>query len=982
MFENLERRFLLTLVPDASNVITLNATEGNDSWELTMVSGILYWKDLNSGAADQTAAAFSGGIKVNMNGGNDLLRLRTRYDTRAVLVKATLSGGLGNDTILGGDARDLMSGNDGDDRLDGRLGPDVLSGDGGFDTADYSNRLNPVQVTLDGSAVSNDGEAGEADAVLTEAVLTGSGNDKLFGSAAADYLDAGAGNDTIVGGLGNDTLTGGIGADQIFGQDGNDYMFAREGLLDQINDGTGTDSASVDSTAIGDVVSDVATAATPPAPSSNTALAAANLLATQFPLWGANNFTLDSTFGAGTGKVIQVLDGQYAQVNDAAHQLVEVSPGVYEQKIVVVGTMLGSRGDYDFMVTRFNANGSLDTSFGTNGFVLTDFSTGSGYNTDVASSVVIDSAGRIIVAGSSLKRSDLSNSTLQGYADYAIARYTAAGRIDRTFASNGKAMWDVGGPQSDDRATGLAIQTVGTQTYYVVGGTMGLAFKNANPNFPTADWGVVRWTSAGVQDTTFGVRRVQFGDPMTTQDYAAGLAVDPATNNIWIGGYTGTSSYDFATAALSASGGLVAGSKQTLDLGGSDLVLGLTIANNKLYLVGQSISGGLSAGALATFGISGGDLGVNLASATVSDVGNVVFRDIGFNAAGRGVVVGSVDNGGASNFLGYRFDPETLAGDEVAADIDLGGVDGAYATLVANDQVLAVGLSGDDLGMARFKLERPIAEYFLSYEEVQNTDFQWYDPDTNTFQSLPSYLQDRLRFSIGPDGTLTINGSSDSNDIGLSIDGNGLLQVYADGAVRTFPASAVTRVVVNGLDGNDLIYADPAFSKPVEINGGAGNDTAIGGSAADALNGDDGEDVLVGNAGNDTVAGGSGRDLLIGGQGADVLNGGGDDDILIGGYTSFDNDPETLDQIMAEWTSTHSYANRTANLNGTGTGGGLNGATYLKPGNASSKNIFDDGAVDSLTGNGGLDWFFAATKGGGADKVFDREKGENLSQVS
>ena len=63
-------------------------------------------------------------------------------------VRASVSGGPGNDGLRGGPASDLLFGSDGADTLKGRGGPDLLSGNGGTDTVDYSERSGRVTVTL------------------------------------------------------------------------------------------------------------------------------------------------------------------------------------------------------------------------------------------------------------------------------------------------------------------------------------------------------------------------------------------------------------------------------------------------------------------------------------------------------------------------------------------------------------------------------------------------------------------------------------------------------------------------------------------------------------------------------------------------------------------------------------------------------------------------------------------------------------------
>jgi Ca2+-binding RTX toxin-like protein len=87
-----------------------------------------------------------------------------------------------------------------------------------------------------------------------EAVITGSGNDTLTGSAGADSLTAGAGNDSLSGGDGNDSITGDVGNDTIdagLGQDtvtagaGNDLILALfDSFADTYAGDAGTDILS------------------------------------------------------------------------------------------------------------------------------------------------------------------------------------------------------------------------------------------------------------------------------------------------------------------------------------------------------------------------------------------------------------------------------------------------------------------------------------------------------------------------------------------------------------------------------------------------------------------------------------------------------------------------------------------------------------------------------------------------------------------
>jgi Ca2+-binding RTX toxin-like protein len=176
------------------------------------------------------------------------------------------------------------------------------------------------------------------------------------------------------------------------------------------------------------------------------------------------------------------------------------------------------------------------------------------------------------------------------------------------------------------------------------------------------------------------------------------------------------------------------------------------------------------------------------------------------------------------------------------------------------------------------------------------------------------------------------------------------------------PASIV-RIWIYGRAGNDIINVFPAVKIPAMVLGGVGNDRIEGGAS---------NDVIVGGAGNDTIFGGAGgRDLLIGGLGADTIRGtdsngktsADDDDILIGGRTSYDDDPQALCAIIAEWGSSSAYAQRVARLSQ-----GVNGLPPL-----SSATVFRDGAIDRLTGGPGLDWFFRSSE----DRILDKQQGES-----
>jgi uncharacterized delta-60 repeat protein len=97
---------------------------------------------------------------------------------------------------------------------------------------------------------------------------------------------------------------------------------------------------------------------------------------------------LDPTFGMG-GEVTTSFPGPL----DSQAQSAALQP---DGKIVVVGGVT-NRFVAGFGVARFNLDGSLDLSFGNGGTVNTTFSAAS--NTERATAVAIQGGGRIVVAG-------------------------------------------------------------------------------------------------------------------------------------------------------------------------------------------------------------------------------------------------------------------------------------------------------------------------------------------------------------------------------------------------------------------------------------------------------------------------------------------------------------------------------------------------------------------------------------------------------
>ena len=139
----------------------------------------------------------------------------------------------------------------------------------------------------------------------------------------------------------------------------------------------------------------------------------------------------------------------------------------------------------DFKIVRYNRNGSLDTSFGDGGIVTTIFPAGS-----YAFDVVLQADGKIIAAGTyfvDFNPGDMSDT------DFALARYNPDGTPDATFGAGGQVTTDFVGKEDD--AFTVLIQPDGKI----------IAVGSANDPVNFYDFAAVRYLSNGTIDTSFGV---------------------------------------------------------------------------------------------------------------------------------------------------------------------------------------------------------------------------------------------------------------------------------------------------------------------------------------------------------------------------------------------------------------------------------------------------------------------------------------------
>jgi len=150
---------------------------------------------------------------------------------------------------------------------------------------------------------------------------------------------------------------------------------------------------------------------------------------------------LDRSFGANG-----VVRTMFARYGASRAYDVAVQP---DGKIVAVGMRFrgtDAQDDELFAVARYRPDGKLDRTFSRDGLASVDF----GYGDADASAVAVQRGGRIVVAGSGARN---ANRTA---ADFAVARFRANGRLDRSFSGDGRATVDFGHRLADG-VHGLAL---------------------------------------------------------------------------------------------------------------------------------------------------------------------------------------------------------------------------------------------------------------------------------------------------------------------------------------------------------------------------------------------------------------------------------------------------------------------------------------------------------------------------------------------
>lgn len=210
-------------------------------------------------------------------------------------------------------------------------------------------------------------------------------------------------------------------------------------------------------------------------------------------------------------------------------------------KLVVAGFGIPNQSGSQalFGVARINTNGTLDNTFDSDGTRYISFTDGFSYS---ASGVAID------YAGNSASNPNYGKIVVTGYElnpstgsrRIAVARLTTGGSLDSSFDGDGRLLRSFGSGFTHTSSLGIVVQPTGK---YV------LACNGWVGDISTQDVGALRLNSNGSLDTTFGTAgQVVFDNGGA--DTIADIVIDPAGHVVLSGGNGG----DMMVTCLSADG--------------------------------------------------------------------------------------------------------------------------------------------------------------------------------------------------------------------------------------------------------------------------------------------------------------------------------------------------------------------------------------------------------------------------------------------
>ena len=483
-------------------------------------------------------------------------------------------------------------------------------------------------------------------------------------------------------------------------------------------------------------------------------------------------------FATGDGKVVTNFGG-----NDYA-----LSGTVQPDGKIVVAGYSSNGSENDIALVRYNADGSLDTSFGNDGSVTTSL----GASNDVGQSVAVQADGKIIVAGYSENGSDY---------DFALVRYNTDGSLDTSFGSGGIVTTQVAG---DDVGLSVVIQPDGK---LVVSGYGGF--------HPDQNFALVRYNADGSLDASFGSGGKVTTSVLPSDDVGYSVIVQPDGKLVVAGRTYNGSNNDFALVRYNADGSLDAGfgdSGIVTTLVGSSHEEGYSVAiqpDGKLVVSGYSRIGSNEDFALVRYNTDG-SLDTSFGSGGVVTTAVGASRDGGLNVAiqpdGKLVVAGyslgstydfALVRYNADGSLDTSFGSGGIVTTEVGTSDDLG-----YSVTIQPDGKLVVtGYSSNgldaDFAVVRYNADGSLDTSFGTISSLDNTPTYIENGQPVILDGAVSVFDVELAAQgnyAGATLTLARAGGGNGDDI---FSGSGALDALTEGSAIVVSGVAIGTVTQN-----------------------------------------------------------------------------------------------------------------------------------------------------------------------------------------
>ncbi|MDZ8080062.1 MAG: DUF4347 domain-containing protein [Nostoc sp. DcaGUA01] len=635
-------------------------------------------------------------------------------------------------------------------------------------------------------------------------------------------------------------------------------------------------------------------------------------------------------------------------------------------KIIVAGAAISDPNSYsasgpliDFALARYHSNGSLDTSFGNNGRVLTPIGT----SLDTANSIAIQADGKIVVAGYAWSVWNGSNQE-----DFAIARYNSDGSLDTSFGNGGKIIAPLS-ISNNDRATSLTIQSNGK---IVVAGYI----QNGN----NRDTVLLAYNPDGTLDSSFGTGG-QVITPIKSNYEGSNVVATQSDGNIVVVGndngyfavarYLGVSNETPTTPSNTAPTVTLPSTNPTY----TENAPAIFIDPNATVL--DSDSQDFDSGKLTVSFSNGGSADDRLViqssttnKITVNDTS--ILYDTSFIATfssgidTQGLVINFTSKATPAaiqallrsiTYVNISENPSTTV--RTVSFVLTDGDGGSSGTVSKAINITAVNDAPSITANQSFSIKEN-----SSNDTVVGTVIA---TDVEGTSSFSNWTIIDGNFDLDGDGktAFSINSTSgqitvgDRDDLDFESKPNFQLQVtVSDGT----DASAMQAIAVNLNDVSEkTIYGTASGNR---LNGSTTDDTIYGYGGNDYLYGQDGNDRLIAGAGNDYLYGGKGDDILDGGDGIDLLRESADVNFTLTNNQLFGLGNDSFTNIERV-TLTGGISDNTLNASLFTIASvylyGGNGHDTLLGGNQNDY-LYGQNGTDRLIGNAGNDYLY-----GGAD---------------